>query len=242
MFSFFQKKQALTPEELAGKLSHIAFIMDGNGRWAKRRGLPRKLGHVEGAKNFRKVIRHCGNIGIQAITVYAFSTENWQRPEEEVSALMKLFGEYIEMGFEKSKEENIRVIFLGNKERYPEALRKEAERLEEKSKDGKLILNIAINYGGRDEIVHAANAAVKDGKSSLTEDDISAHLYTSVSGDPDLIVRTGGDMRISNFLLWQAAYAELYFTKTLWPDLSAKEIDEIVRTFLGRNRRFGKVE
>ena len=234
----FAKKKTAEKSEGA-RPSHIAFIMDGNGRWAKKRGMPREYGHIKGAEKFKEVVRHCGDIGINTVTVYAFSTENWQRPENEVSALMKLLSQYIEGAQSELSENKIRFIFLGDKSALPEDLRIKAESLERASKDYTLTLNIALNYGGRAELVHAFNSLIKEGKTEITEKDISSHLYTKDSPDPDLIVRTGGDYRISNFLLYQAAYAELCFTKTLWPDLTNKEIDEIVEDFSSRHRRFG---
>lgn len=247
MFCFWKKKENAVevlppPEELRKRLRHIAFIMDGNGRWAKKRLLPREQGHVAGAKNFIDVIEHCGNIGIETVTVYAFSTENWNRPEEEVSALMSLFAEYMERALSKSKERGLRIVFLGDKSRYPGKLREVAEKLEDETKDGSLTLNVAINYGARDEITHAVNKLIAEGKKEVTPSDISGALYTALSPDPDLVVRTGGEYRISNFLLWQSAYAEYCFTKTLWPDLSKSEIDTIVLDFLNRDRRFGGVK
>ena len=234
----FAKKKTAEKSEGA-RPSHIAFIMDGNGRWAKKRGMPREYGHIKGAEKFKEVVRHCGDIGINSVTVYAFSTENWQRPENEVSALMKLLSQSIEGAERELSENKIRFIFLGDKSALPEDLRIKAESLEKASKDYTLTLNIALNYGGRAELVHAFNSLIKEGKKEITEKDISDHLYTKDSPDPDLIVRTGGDFRISNFLLYQAAYAELCFTKTLWPDLTNKEIDEIVEDFSRRHRRFG---
>jgi undecaprenyl diphosphate synthase len=234
----FAKKKTAEKSEGA-RPSHIAFIMDGNGRWAKKRGMPREYGHIKGAEKFKEVVRHCGDIGINTVTVYAFSTENWHRPENEVSALMKLLSQYIEGAQSEISENKIRFIFLGDKSALPEDLRIKAESLERASKDYTLTLNIALNYGGRAELVHAFNSLIKEGKTEITEKDISSHLYTKDSPDPDLIVRTGGDYRISNFLLYQAAYAELCFTKTLWPDLTNREIDEIVEDFSSRHRRFG---
>ena len=221
------------------KLSHIAFIMDGNGRWAKKRGLPREYGHVKGAENFQRVVRHCGDIGISTVTVYAFSTENWNRPENEVAQLMKLLSQYIDSAKKELEKNKIRFVFLGDKEKLSTELREKMQELERISEKYSLTLNIALNYGGRAEIVHACNALIKEGKAEVTEQDISSRLYTKESPDPDLVVRTGGDLRISNFLLWQSAYAEYYFTKTLWPDLTDKEIDTIVEEFCSRHRRFG---
>lgn len=235
---FAKKKKSAEKGE--GRIpSHIAFIMDGNGRWAKKRGMPREYGHIKGAEKFKEIVRHCGDIGIDTVTVYAFSTENWNRPENEVSALMKLLSQYIEGAKNELEENKIRFIFLGDKSKLSDELRTKAEELENLSRDYKLKLNIALNYGGRAELVHAFNSLLREGKTEITERDISEHLYTKDSPDPDLIVRTGGDFRISNFLLYQAAYAELCFTKTLWPDLTNKEIDEIVEDFSSRHRRFG---
>lgn len=220
---------------------HIAFIMDGNGRWAKKGLMPREYGHKVGAQVFQKITEYCGDIGIHAVTVYAFSTENWRRPQNEVNAIFKLFDEYIEKAAKSLSEKNIRVIFLGDKSVFKEELRQKMEKLEHDSINNEKILNIAINYGGRDEICHAVNECIRQGITNITESDISAHLYTSQSPEPDLIVRTGGEYRLSNFLMWQSAYAELYFTDTLWPDMTSKQVDEAVRVFQSRNRRYGGV-
>ncbi len=235
------EKTPLDPRLVREKLRHIAFIMDGNGRYATRRGLPRESGHIEGAKNFRRVIEHCADLGIETVTVYAFSTENWSRPEREVSALVDLFFEYVDLGLETCKKKDLRVIFLGDKSRYPSALREKAEALEETTKDCSRTLNVALNYGSRAEIVRAANSLIAEGKTEITEEELSDRLFTRLSPDPDLVVRTAGEYRISNFLLWQSAYAEFYFTDTLWPELSAGEIDDIVRNFLSRKRTYGNV-
>lgn len=222
-------------------LSHIAFIMDGNGRWAKKRGMPREYGHSHGAKTFESVIRYCGDIGIGTVTVYAFSTENWKRPEKEVRTIMALFGEYLGKAKRKADENNVHVVFLGDKSVFTEDVRNKMDALEADTAKNPLTLNVAVNYGGRDEIVHAVNAAIAEGKTHITEDDITARLYTAHSPMPDLIVRTGDEMRLSNFLLWQSAYAELYFCPTLWPDMGPEDIRAAVRAFYGRKRRFGGV-
>lgn len=224
-----------------GKLQHIAFIMDGNGRWAQKKGLPRKMGHVAGAKVFKKIVDYCSTVDIKAVTVYAFSTENWKRPQDEVDAIMRLMGEYITNEAKTIIERNVQLHFLGDKSRFKDKLRNSMEQLEEISKNNKYILNIALNYGGRDEIVHAVNECRKEGIENITEDDIERHLYTKDSPPLDLIVRTGAEMRISNFMLWQAAYAELYFTDVLWPDYSEEDVDEAIKVFYSRKRRFGKV-
>lgn len=222
-------------------LRHIAFIMDGNGRWAKKRGLPRSAGHAAGAKTFRKIITYCGDIGIKCVTVYAFSTENRNRPEEEVSSIFKLFREYIGECEKNADKYDIKMRFLSDLGYLDDETRARAEALEARTAGGHLMLNIAINYGGRDEIVHAVNRLISEGREHVDEDDISAALYTSGIPDPDLIVRTAGEMRLSNFLLWQAAYAEYYATPVLWPDMTPQDVDMAVEEFNKRKRRFGKV-
>lgn len=222
-------------------LRHIAFIMDGNGRWAKKRGLPRSAGHAAGAKTFRKIVTYCGDIGIKCVTVYAFSTENRNRPEEEVNSIFKLFREYIGECEKNADKYDIKMRFLGDLGYLDAETRERAEALEARTADNHLMLNIAVNYGGRDEIVHAVNRLIAEGRESVSEDDISAALYTSGVPDPDLIVRTAGERRLSNFLLWQAAYAEYYATPVLWPDMTPQDIDAAVEEFNKRKRRFGKV-
>ncbi|MBQ7982967.1 MAG: di-trans,poly-cis-decaprenylcistransferase [Clostridia bacterium] len=223
------------------RLQHIAFIMDGNGRWAKKRGMPREYGHSVGAKTFESVIRYCGDIGIRVVTVYAFSTENWKRPEIEVKTIMGIFREYLNTARRNAEENRIHVVFLGDKGVFPEDIREKMRLLEAETAHHPLTLNIAINYGGRDEIVHAVNTLIAAGKTEITEEDISANLYTAHCPPPDLIVRTGAERRLSNFLLWQSAYAELYFCDTLWPDMGEAEIDAAVEDFYGRKRRYGGV-
>lgn len=243
MFFFGKKKDK--PKEAApvgnGGVKHIAFIMDGNGRWAQKKGLPREAGHAEGAKTFDRTVRACIERGIDVVTVYAFSTENWSRPKAEVDAIMALLSKYLDYAEKKRDEFGTRMIFLGDKSRLAPELREKAERLEAETADRTRILNIALNYGARDELTRAFRALAEEGKSDITEEDITQHLYTALSPDPDLIVRTGGDLRVSNFLLWQSAYSEFYFTKTLWPDFSAKELDAALADFAGRHRRYGGV-
>lgn len=221
-------------------LSHIAFIMDGNGRWARQRGLAREQGHRFGVKAFQTVLEHCERIGIETITVYAFSTENWKRPKKEVEAIMKLMDHYLADCEKNLKQYNMRLCFLGDKTPFEEKQRARMERLEELTADRSRTLNIALNYGGRDEIVRACNALIAKGE---PVDEAAFHRALDTQGrpDPDLIIRTGGDLRISNFLLWQSAYAELYFTDVLWPDFGAAEVDAAIEDFYKRKRRFGGV-
>ena len=222
-------------------LRHVAFIMDGNGRWAKKRGMPREYGHKNGAETFRRVLRRCCELGIEASTYYVFSTENWKRPQKEVSAILELLEKYLDECEREIKKNDIRFIFLGDMSVFSEKLQKKIRDIEEVSKGHRHIASLALNYGGRSEITHAVNTLMEQGKTQLTEDDITSALYTEASPPLDLIVRTGGDLRISNFLLWQAAYAEFYFTDKLWPDLDEADIDAIVENFTTRNRRFGGI-
>lgn len=222
-------------------LQHIAFIMDGNGRWAERRGMPRRFGHRYGAEAFKRVVQYCGDIGIKYVTVYAFSTENWSRPEKEVKSIMKLLDKYLDECEKTLSEYSIRMKFIGDISKLDQSLMLKARRLEEESKDNKLTLCLAINYGGKDEIVNACNKLISSGKSNITADDIASELYTAGVPDPDLIVRTAGEMRLSNFLMWQSAYSEFYFTDTLWPDMTSEDIDKAVEVFYTRQRRYGKV-
>lgn len=223
-------------------LSHIAFIMDGNGRWATRRGLPREAGHRQGAKVFRDTVSLCRDWGIETVTAYAFSTENWKRPKNEVSEIMRLLDSYISEAEDDNEKNKIRYVFLGDKSRLEAGLREKCEYLEKISRENHLTLNIALNYGGRDEILHAVNSLIDEGRRDITEADISSHLYTAESPDPDLIVRTSGEYRISNFLLWQSAYSEYYFAECMWPELDEKELQRAIIDFSKRGRRFGNVK
>lgn len=220
---------------------HIAFIMDGNGRWAKSRGLPREMGHKEGAKVFRRLVEYCGDIGIPTVTVYAFSTENWRRPAAEVNAILALLQVYIDDAFRTFREKGIRILFLGDLSPFPPKLRSEMERLTRESAGNPRTLCIAVNYGGRDEILHAVNRLIERGQRVERESEISDMLYTAGLPDPDLILRTAGEKRLSNFLLWQAAYAELLFCDTLWPDMTEEAVDDALREYARRTRRFGGV-
>lgn len=231
------KKQVMADE----RLKHIAIIMDGNGRWATKRGLPRELGHKQGAVTFRKILKHCEKIGLKCLTVYAFSTENWKRPQKEVDSIMSLLEQYVSECEKDIKKYNVYYRFIGDLGRFDEGLRERIRAIEEKTAGNEFVLNIAFNYGGRSEITRAFNRLAEAGKPQITEEDIAGELYTVRGGDPDLIIRTGGDLRISNFLLWQAAYAELYFTETLWPDFDEEALDGAIEDFYARKRRYGGV-
>lgn len=246
--AIFGKKDKLEDNKLPEKLpQHVGFIMDGNGRWAKKRGLPRSFGHREGAKNFKKIVRYCKDIGLKNISFYAFSTENWQRPKDEVDTIMELFREYI-VDVRKHLSENTRMIFLGDKSVFDDDLREKMIRLEEDTAHyTEMNLLMAVNYGGRDEIAHAARMLaqqVREGTldpDDITEQSIADNLYTKGIPDVDLVIRPSGELRLSNYLIWQCAYAEYYFTDILWPDFTPAELDKALIDFDGRHRRFGGV-
>jgi len=226
---------------------HIAIILDGNGRWAKKRGLPRTAGHAVGAENFRKIATYCKNIGVEYLTVYAFSTENWSRPAGEVSTIMKLLRKYLEEAIDTMERDHIRMKVLGDVEGLAPELREMVRRTDEISQryEG-FQANICLNYGGRDEIVRAARRYAADfaaGEAGeLTEEGFSHYLYSADIPDPDLLIRPGGEVRISNFLLWQCAYAEFYFTDVLWPDFTPEELDKAIAVYQSRDRRYGGVK
>ncbi|HEY9727884.1 MAG TPA: isoprenyl transferase [Chroococcales cyanobacterium] len=227
---------------------HVAVIMDGNGRWAKRRGLPRIMGHRQGVDALKDLLRCCKDWGIQALTAYAFSTENWGRPHEEVDFLMTLFERVLMRELREMMEENVRIDFVGNLAALPRSLQSQIERSMDETKNNSSIqFTVATNYGGRQEILQACRAiAAKVQQGDIQPDEIdetlfSRHLYTAHVCDPDLLIRTSGEMRISNFLLWQMAYAELYITDTLWPDFNRTEFHRALSSYQQRDRRFGKV-
>jgi undecaprenyl diphosphate synthase len=236
----------------AGKLDmtrlprHIALIMDGNGRWAKKRGMPRSLGHAAGAETFRRIATYCKNIGIEYLTVYAFSTENWKRPADEVQAIMDIFEKYLYEALETMEKDRVKLKVFGDISVLSPKLRRlilETERISARYEG--VQVNLCVNYGGRDEIIRAARAYAEHFRKTgeeLTEEKFSAYLYSAGIGDPDLIIRPSGEMRLSNFLLWQAAYAELYFTDVLWPDFTEKELDRAILAYQKRDRRFGGVK
>lgn len=237
--SIFKKKQNV--ERILP--THIAIIMDGNGRWAKQRSLPRTAGHVAGSKNFKDIARYCNKIGLKYLTVYAFSTENWKRPKEEVDNIMKIFKEYLEDA-KNFKEENIQVQFIGDRSVLDQDIQRLMKESEDASRDATgLHLNIAINYGGRDEIVNAVKDILKDGvpAQDINEQLISKYLYTSDQPDPDFIIRPSGEYRLSNYLIWQSAYSEYWFSDILWPDFKPRDLEKAIDDFNKRNRRFGGV-
>lgn len=221
--------------------AHIGIIMDGNGRWAKARGKKRAFGHKAGAKNVDRVVSHAFSRGVKTLSLYAFSSENWQRPQEEVEELMKLLETYFKKFIGKVVKNDVRLNVMGDKTALSENLRAIIEKDEEASKSNcGHVLNIAINYGGRQEIVAAVKKLLEKGE-DVTEKGISDNLYTAEFGEPDLIIRTGGEKRLSNFMLYQGAYSELYFTDVLWPDFDEEELDKALLSFGSRTRRFGKI-
>jgi len=237
-FKLFNKRQTLDTSNLP---VHIAIIMDGNGRWARRRALPRTAGHTAGAAKFKEITRYLNKIGIKYLTVYAFSTENWKRSEKEINSLMKIFREYLKDA-KNFKHENVKTKFIGDLDAFPDDIRELIKDAEDGSKDATgLVLNIAMNYGGRDEIVAAVKRLIKD-KVEPTEQAISDRLYTGNIPDPDIIIRPSGEYRLSNFLLWQSAYSEFWFSKILWPDFKTSHLDEAIMDFQKRDRRFGSAK
>ncbi len=229
--------------------AHIAIIMDGNGRWAKSRFMPRTYGHKVGVETIRKVVKECSRLGVKYLTLYAFSTENWKRPKDEVSALMGLLVKYLRNELEELHKNNVKILTIGDISKLPEACIEELALAKEKTKDNTgLVMSLALNYGGRNDLVNAVkniSQDLVDGKISL--DDIcdiliSSHLSTNESPDPDLVVRTSGEQRLSNFLLWELAYSEFYFTDIHWPDFDEKELQKAIFAYQSRDRRFGAIK
>ena len=246
--ALFRKKENIPDVDFAHLPRHIAIIMDGNGRWAKRRGLPRTAGHAAGAETFRTVATYCKEIGLDYLTVYAFSTENWKRPEDEVGAIMGLLKKYLLEAIGQMERDKVKMKFFGDLSVLSDELRELCERTEEISThyDGCQV-NICLNYGGRDEIIRAAKAFALDcaeGKADpnhLTEEAFSGYLFSAGVPDPDLIIRPSGELRLSNFLLWQSAYAEFYFADVLWPDFGKNDLLKAIADFQQRSRRYGGV-
>lgn len=233
---------------MTNELQHIAIIMDGNGRWAKSRGLPRSAGHKQGADTLRKIVQVVADMGIKYLTVYAFSTENWQRPKEEVDYLMKLLRQYLESELKEIQERGARICFIGERSMLADDIVAQIEKIETETAGNQgFTLCIALSYGSRQEMVAAVRkiaTEVKSGRcdiADINEKLINDSLYTRNIPDPDLVIRTSGEQRISNYLLWQIAYSEMFFTKTLWPDFSQEELKNIVNEYQSRERRYGKV-
>jgi len=220
---------------------HIAIIMDGNGRWAQNRHLPRFIGHHEGAKRIKTIIEHAGQIGIKYLSVYAFSTENWKRPQKEVDALMDIFEKYLKAEAKNMLRDNIKLIVTGRKKGVSSKLLKAISNVEELTVNNNgLTFNICFNYGGRSEIIDAVKKIIDSGEKDINEENFKNYLYSDIP-DPELVIRTSGEFRISNFLLWQIAYSEIYISDLLWPDFDKKEFDKAIEIFKTRNRRFGGV-
>jgi len=223
--------------------NHVAIIMDGNGRWARARGLPRLAGHKAGTKNLRRIIEACVEFGIKYLTIYAFSTENWNRPEDEVQGLMNIFDDVFERELAELHRQGARLRHIGRMEGVRESMQEKIRRGENYTKNNdRLILNVAFNYGGRDEIVHAIQEMLRQGvkPEEVTDELVSEYMFTSGTPDPDLVIRTSGEMRISNFLLWQAAYAEWIFPEVYWPDFGRKELLDAICDYSQRERRYGR--
>ena len=248
--AFFAKKQSIDePQVDFDRLPrHIAVIMDGNGRWAKKRGLPRTAGHAAGAENFRTIATYCKEIGLEYLTVYAFSTENWKRPAEEVSAIMGLLKKYLLEAIGRMERDRVKMEFFGDLSPLTPELQQLCQRTREISRHYEgCQVNICLNYGGRDELVRAAMAYARDcqeGRADpnhLTQEQFGGYLFSKGVPDPDLVIRPSGELRLSNFLLWQSAYAEFYFTDVLWPDFSKEELHRAIAAYQGRQRRYGGV-
>ncbi len=221
---------------------HVAIIMDGNGRWAKSRHLPRLAGHREGANAVKRTIEAASQCGIKFITLYAFSTENWSRPQDEIDGLMDLLCKTLDTYTDEARKKNYRLLVSGSREKLPPAVLEKIDKaLQATANHTGLTVNLALNYGARQEIAHAVNTLLCEGKKEISMDDISAHLYQPQLPDPELIIRTSGEERLSNFLLWQAAYSEFYFTPVLWPDFNAQELQKALNAYARRTRRFGGV-
>ena len=243
-----EKKDKLdikTLRETGNMPEHIAFIMDGNGRWGTNRGLPRSVGHAQGAKTLKKIVEYCVKIKLETITFYAFSSENWTRPEEEVAALMKMFDNYMDDFLAKLAKHDVEIKFIGDLSKFEEIdfkMYSKMKDIQSKTLGKTMKLNIAMNYGGRGEIVNAANRAFKrNGGNKITAEMLEKELHTQGQKDPDLIIRTAGEKRLSNFLLWQCAYSEFWFTDVLWPDFNEKLLNEAIIDYSNRKRRYGGV-
>ena len=247
--AFFSKKQTKRAEEVdfSNLPRHIAIILDGNGRWAQKRGLPRTAGHAAGAETFRSIATYCRDIGLEYLTVYAFSTENWKRPQTEVDTILSLLEKYLYEAIDRMERDKVKMCFFGDTSVLSPDLQELIGRTQEISRhyDGCQV-NICLNYGGRDEILRAVSRYAEEYKAGiapeLTEESFSQYLYSAGVPDPDLLIRPGGELRLSNFLMWQSAYSELYFTDTLWPDFTEREINQAIAAYQHRDRRFGGIK
>lgn len=222
--------------------NHIAFIMDGNGRWATKKMLPRNLGHKAGVKALERVLKYCEKKEIKYVSLYAFSSENWKRPKNEIDSLFDLIEKYVSKDLTEFCSSNAKIVFMGDISKLPEKTISIINETVQKTKDNTgMVVNIGLNYGSRSEIVMAVNELIASGKKQITEQDLASNLYTNSLPDPDLIVRTSGEVRLSNFMLYQSAYSEMIFVDTLWPDMNAKEMDKIIKIYSQRNRRYGAI-
>lgn len=245
---FSKKNKNSISVDLENLPQHIGIIMDGNGRWAKKRGLPRTAGHAEGAKTFERIVEDAGNIGIKIVTVYAFSTENWRRQKEEVSAIMSLLEDYLDHGIERLAGRDVKVHFIGDLSAFSDSFQQKMRDFEKATMNNSgLLLNVALNYGGRNELTSALRriaTEVKENKidiCDITEQTIENFLYTAGQPDPDLIIRPSGEYRLSNFLMWQSAYSEFWFSNCLWPDFTKEHLLQAIADYQKRNRRYGGV-
>ncbi len=252
LFAFFKKNKSVPNNvdlDMKRIPKHIAIIMDGNGRWAKQHNLPRPLGHKAGVETIRKIVKECNRLGVKYLTLYAFSTENWNRPVQEIDALMKLLVEYLKNEFQELNANDVVINSIGNISKLPKICRVELDNAYEQTKNNKgLVLNLALNYGGRNEIVEAVKKISLDlnskkiSKDEITEELFSKYMYTGEIPDPDLIIRPSGELRLSNFLLWQSAYSEFWFSDINWPDFNERELRLAISDYQKRDRRFGKVK
>ena len=247
--AFFSKKQTKKAEEVDFSTlpRHIAIILDGNGRWAQQRNLPRTAGHAAGAETFRKIATYCRDIGLEYLTVYAFSTENWKRPKNEVDTIMSLLEKYLYEAIDRMERDKVKMCFFGDTTVLSPELQELIARTREISRHYEgCQVNICLNYGGRDEILRAVAQYAQEYKAGtapeLTEESFSRYLYSAGVPDPDLLIRPGGELRLSNFLMWQSAYSELYFTDTLWPDFTEADINRAIAAYQHRDRRFGGIK
>ena len=249
MVSIFNKKSKDTTSidiDINNIPKHIGIIMDGNGRWAKKRNLPRSYGHKAGVETIRRIIKECNRLGVKYLTLYAFSTENWKRPEDEVSALMGLLVEYLKKEFKELNKNQVVINYIGDISKLPLRCQDELIKAKENTKSNKgVVMNLALNYGGRAEIIKAINCFLKDhnGEENLriTEEVLGSYLYTKGMPDPDIIIRPSGEQRLSNFLLWQCAYTEFWYSDILWPDFTEKDLQQAIIDYQNRERRFGGI-